>query len=472
MFNSTIEAFIAYFALLLGVGFYFYHKNKNQGDFALGGRKLNYWITAISAQASDMSDWLFMGFPGVIYATGLVGIWTAIGLVVFMFLNWHFIAPRFRIATENTNSLTLSSFLQTKFGDTTNTISVIGGLLCLYFFIFYIAAGLVGLGKIFEMAFTINYHHGIILGLAITLSYTLLGGLMAIAWSNLFQGIFLLIAIVLVPFYAMYQMGGINFVIANIVHQQGSQFLSCLSAEKSILSIFFGMTAWGLGYFGQPHILISFMSIDNVKNMKKAKYVGISWQILVLTAAMIVGLVGKAFIHPELANQELVFIYMVQTLYTPFFAGLILCAMLAATISTINTQSLIAASLITHDLYYPFASKQATNQQKLFFTRAAIFIIPMLALITALYNTMFIMDLVHYAWSGLGCTFGPLVILSLYTNFVTPQGAIAGLITGGLIGIFWPIHHAIPTLVVGFILNFIITYIISLLTTKVVYEQR
>lgn len=460
-----IEAFIAYFTLLLGVGFYFYRKNKSQNDFALGGRKLNYWVTAISAQASDMSDWLFMGFPGVIYATGLIGVWTAIGLVLFMFLNWHFIAPRFRVATENMNSMTLSSFLQTKFGATSNTISVIGGLLCLYFFVFYIAAGLVGLGKIFETAFHINYYHGIILGLGITLTYTLLGGLMAIAWSNLFQGLFLLIAILLVPFYAIYQLGGIAVVFANLTHQ-GPQFLSCVSTDKSLLSIFFGITTWGLGYFGQPHILISFMSIDNVANMRKAKFVGISWQILVLTAAILVGVVGKAFIHPALANQELVFISMVQTLFTPFLAGLILCAMLAATISTINTQALVSASLISHDLYYPFVKNNVSYQQKLFFTRASIFIIPMLALVAAFYNTIFIMDLVHYAWSGLGCSFGPLVILSLYTSFVTPQGAIAGLVVGGLIGIFWPVTHAVPTLVVGFIASFAITYIVSILTKE------
>ncbi|MBV8661331.1 MAG: sodium/proline symporter [Candidatus Dependentiae bacterium] len=467
MFNSMIEAFIVYFLLLLGIGFYFYHKNKNQNDFALGGRKLNYWVTAISAQASDMSDWLFMGFPGAIYATGLIGIWTAVGLVLFMFLNWHFIAPRFRIATENTNSETLASFLQTKFGDTSNTIRVISGLLCLYFFVFYIAAGLVGLGKIFESAFHINYYHGIILGLAITLTYTLLGGLMAIAWSNLFQGIFLLIAILSVPFYAIIQLGSIHSVINEIMQSQGSQFLSIFSIDKSILSIFFGITTWGLGYFGQPHILISFMSIDNVNNMRKAKFVGISWQILVLTAAILVGIVGKAFIHPALVNQELVFITMVQSLFTPFLAGFILCAMLAATISTINTQSLVSASLISHDLYYPFIKNEISYQQKLFFTRASIFIIPMFALIAAWYNTIFIMDLVHYAWSGLGCSFGPLVILSLYTNFVTPQGAIAGLIVGGLTGIFWPIQHAIPTLVIGFILNFSVTYIVSIFTKKI-----
>ena len=465
-----IEAFIVYFACLLGIGSYFYYKNKQQNSLTDGNRKLNYWVTALTAQASDMSDWLFMGFPGLVYASGCINIWTAVGLVFFMFLTWHFIAPRFRIATEQTNSLTLASFLQEKFGAKNNAIRVISGLLCLYFFVFYIAANLVGLGKIFECAFGINYYHGIILGLAITLTYTLLGGLMAIAWSNLFQGIFLLIAIMMVPIYAAIQLGGIASVFATL-HNQFPQFLSIAATEQSWLSIFFGITTWGLGYFGQPHILNSFMSIDDVANMKKAKIVGISWQILVLTAAIFVGIVGKAFIHPALTQQELVFIVMVKTLFTPFLAGLILCAMLAATISTINTMSLVSALLISNDLYYPFASKQSTLAQKLLFTRCAIFIIPSLALIAAFYNTALIMDLVHYAWSGLGCSFGPLVILALYTNFVTPTGAIAGLVTGGFVGMLWPattvcIGSAIPTLVIGFIANFTVTYLISRLTKK------
>ena len=462
-----IEAFIVYFACLFGIGVYFFYKNKKENSLTDGNRKLNYWVTALTAQASDMSDWLFMGFPGFVYASGCINIWTAVGLVFFMFLTWHFIAPRFRVETEQCNSLTLASFLQEKFGAKNNAIRVISGILCLYFFVFYIAANLVGLGRIFESAFHINYQLGIVIGLAITLIYTLLGGLMAIAWSNLFQGLFLLIAIMIVPIYASYQLGGIGIVLSSL----DSQFLSMVSPDQSLLSIFFGMTAWGLGYFGQPHILNSFMSIDDVANMKKAKIVGISWQILVLTAAIFVGIVGKAFLHPALANQELVFVVMVKTLFSPFLAGFILCAMLAATISTINTMSLVSALLITNDLYYPFAKKQASDQEKTFYTRCAIFIIPALALIAAFYNTSFIMNLVHYAWSGLGCSFGPLVILSLYTNFVTPQGAIAGLISGGLIGMFWPsiaiiIGSSIPTLVIGFIASFCITYIISYCTKK------
>jgi len=460
-----IEAFILYFTILISIGIYFYYHNKSSKNFAAGDKNLNYWITAISAQASDMSDWIFMGFPGAIYASGLIEIWTAIGLVSFMFLTWHFIAPKFRIATESTSSSTFASFLQTKFHAQNNAIRVISGLLCLYFFIFYIAAGLAGLGRVFESAFNINYYHGIVLGLAITLTYSLLGGLLAVAWSNLFQGVFLLFSILIIPFYLIYQLGGVT-IFLELLSETNPNYLSIIPEKYGIVNVLFASLSWGLGYFGQPHILISFMNIDDVKNMKKAKYVGLSWQILVLSAAVLVGLVGKVFIHPALENSEMVFISMVTTIFVPFVAGVILCAMLAAIISTINTQSLISASLIVHDLYSPFINHKISPERKLKLTRAAIFIIPLLSLIAAFNNTDKIFHLVFYAWSGLGSSFGPLVILSLYTKFVTPQGAIAGLISGGLIGIFWPINHQVPTLIVGFILNLSLTYIVSKLTTR------
>lgn len=469
MLDSMIEAFIAYFTCLLGIGSYFYYQQRRINTTHKPA-KLNYWVTALTAQASDMSDWLFMGFPGAVYASGCITIWTAYGLVLFMFLTWHYIAPRFKIATEKTESLTLASFLQTSVGAKNNHIRIVCGLLCLYFFTFYIAANLVGLGKIFESAFSINYYAGILLGLGITLTYTLLGGLMAVAWSNLLQGIFLLIAIMIVPIYATMQLGGVDQIIA-ILSAQSIDFLSCTPKDQSYLSIIFGITTWGLGYFGQPHILQSFMTIDDVANMKKAKIVGISWQILVLTAALCVGIVGKAFIIPTLEQQEMVFIVMVKTMFSPFFAGLILCAMLAATISTINTMSLVSAMLITHDLYFPFRKKIITEQEKIWFTHCAIFIIPLLSLTAAWHNTNLIMNLVHYAWSGLGCTFGPLIILVLYTKYITPTGALVGLITGGIFGIFWPLianiyHITIPTLVVGFIAHIIVTIYISHHTKK------
>ena len=459
MIAYMIAAFGIYFGILIGIGIYFYHKNKKQSDFSVGGRELNYWITALSAQASDMSDWLFMAFPGIIYAEGLINIWTAVGLVTFMFFTWHFIAPKLRIATAQTNSITISSFFKKKFNDPTNIVQAISGILCLYFFIFYIAAGLVGLGRVFESAFLVDYHLGIFIGLAITLLYTLLGGLAAIAWSDFFQGIFLLFTIILVPIYGIFQLGGITSTIA-ILQQQSINYLSIFPENKNVLSTFFGITGWGIGYFGQPHILINFMSIDNPEKISKAKIVGMAWQILALTAAVFVGLVGKAFISPQLINHELVFVVMVKTMFHPFIAGIILCAILAATISTINTQALVSASLIANDLYYPFINNKGTEKDKLQFTRLSLLIIPFMALLLSFYTNTTVLSLVLYAWSGLGSSFGPLVILSLYSNFVTQWGAIAGLLGGGITAMIWPLFNTtVPTLVAGFIINFIATYI-------------
>lgn len=466
MFTQMFAAFAIYFGLLLSIGIFFYKKNKKEADFAVGGRQLNYWVTALSAQASDMSDWLFMGFPGLVYVSGLANIWTAIGLVLFMFLTWHFIAPKFRVATEATNSITLASFLQKKFHDSTNLIRITSGLLCLYFFVFYIAAGLVGLGRVFESAFNIDYHVGICIGLGITILYTLLGGLMAIAWSDLFQGIFLLGAIFFVPCYAIYNLGGISTTL-HLIGQQSSSYLTLFPEGSNFFSTIFAILGWGIGYFGQPHILINFMSINDVQKMRYAKYVGTSWQILALTAAMLVGLVGKAFITTPLVNQELVFISMVKTMFIPFFAGIILCAILAATISTINTQSLVSASLISHDLYYPLINKSGSEQAKIQFTRLAIIIIPLISLFIANNQNANVLDLVLYAWSGLGSSFGPLVILALYTNFVTPQAGFCGLLAGGATAIIWPmLNSSIPTLIAGFFMNFLTTCIVSKLTKK------
>lgn len=464
---QMIAAFSLYFCLLLSIGVYFFHKNKKESDFAVGGRQLNYWVTALSAQASDMSDWLFMAFPGLLYASGFANIWTAVGLVLFMFITWHCIAPQFRTATESTNSITLASFLQKRFNAPNNYLRILSGLICLYFFIFYIAAGLVGLGRVFEAAFQINYTAGIIIGLFITILYTLLGGLMAIAWSDLFQGIFLLGVIMLVPAYATYLLGGFNSTL-QIIAQQTSDYLSLMPQNGSILATCFAIMGWGIGYFGQPHILINFMSINDVKKMKYAKYVGISWQILALTAAALVGIVGKAFIQSPLQNQEMVFIVMVKSMFMPFIAGFILCAILAATISTINTQALVSASLISHDLYYTAINTQGTEKEKLQFTRASIIIIPTIALTIAYLQPTSVLNLVLYAWSGLGSSFGPLVILSLYAHKkITPIGALSGLITGCLTAVIWPIlHSSIPTLVVGFFANFIATIAISQCTKK------
>lgn len=461
MFDGMTIAFLSYFGCLLSFGLFFYKKSNQPDDFALGGRTLNYWVTAISAQASDMSDWLFMAFPGVIYLTGLSEIWIGIGLVLFMFLTWQFIAPKFRIATEKTNTVTLASFFSVTFQDKSNLIKIISSLLCLYFFVFYIAAGINGLGKVFACAFDMNYFVGIVLGLSITIAYTMLGGFLAIAWSDLFQGTLLLAAIMFVPCYVLAHLGGIT-ALTTAIHDQN--FFSLWPQHStSLFAVAIGILSWGLGYFGQPHILINFMSIKEPEKISKAKLVGCTWQILALGSAAAVGIVGKAFFTTPLENRELVFIKMVQLLFHPFVAGIILCAILAATISTINTQALVSASLLSQDLYSTLINPQGTAEQKLHFTRLGIFIIPLLALLVALKQSAYVMDLVLYAWSGLGSCFGPIVIASLYCKEkITRNGALAGLISGGIVSIFWPLLHTnIPTLVVGYTVNFICMFAIS-----------
>lgn len=465
MFHAMIAAFCLYFAILLSIGIYFYRKTTSQADFAVGNRSLNYWLTAIAAQASDMSDWLFMGFPGTVYLLGLSGIWVAVSLSIFMFLTWQCIAPRLRIQTEQYNAFSLSSFFEKKFNDTSHIIKIISGLFCLYFFTYYIAAGIVGLGKAFELIFEIPYHQGIVIGLTISLIYTLLGGLLAVAWSNLLQGLFLLVCIIFVPLYAISTKLGGFAQFNHSLQLFGPDYLT-LWPSGGLFATFMAILKWGPGYFGQPHILLNFMSINDPKNISKAKWVGLTWQVLVLSAAVLVGLVGKTMLFPTLADSELVFVVMVKQMFVPFVAGLILCSILAATVSTINIQSLISASLITQDLYFPLCKTQKSAQQQLFFTRAAIFIIPAISLFIAWNQTSSIMNLVLYAFSGLGATFGPIVILSLYSKTLNRFGVIAGLLAGGFTAMLWPLNHAVPVLVMGYLLGSSAALITSNMTQK------
>lgn len=463
MFDTMFFAFSIYFSILLSIGIYFYRKNKNQADFSLANRSLNYWLTAISAQASDMSDWLFMAYPGIIFSQGLTEIWIAVGLVFFMFLTWHFIAPKIRIETEKFKALTLSEFFEKKYKDTSKNIRIISGVFCLYFFIFYIAAGLVGLGRVFELAFGLDYQTGIVIGLIISVSYTLLGGLLAIAWSDLFQGTFLLGCIISVPLYATSHLGGFKH-LGHTLQAFGSQYTS-LWPQAGVLGTIFAICSWGLGYFGQPHILITFMGIDNPQNLHKSKLVGCTWQVLALSASIFVGIVGKVMFLNALPNSELVFILMVKQLFTPFAAGFILCAILAATISTMNTQALISSSLIINDLYMPMRKTILSDSKKVFLSRLAVLVIPTLAMLIAWHESVSIFKLVIYAWSGLGSCFGPTVILSLYTKHLNRFGILWGIVTGGLTALLWPISSTtIPTLIAGFIINGITTLYISRIT--------
>lgn len=464
MINQIVISFIIYFIALLAVGIYFYKKNKTENSFALGGRSLNYWVTAISAQTSDMGSWLFLAYPAVIYTKGIFEAWTAIGLVFFMFLNWHFIAKKIRVETEKYKSLTLSSYFESKYNDKSGLIKVISAIITLIFFTFYIASGFVGIGRLFESAFNIDYALGVILGVLVTIAYILFGGFLAVSWCNLLQGIFLLIVILVVPFFAYLKIGSLSTITSAIYAKNIS--MSLLPSFTSLANVIFLTFGWGLGYFGQPHILVNFMGIKNINEMEKAKYVGIIWQSIVLMAAIVIGLIGIAFFSTPLTNPEHLFVYMAKDLFIPLIAGFALCGILAATLSTVNTQILVTATSLAEDIY-KVGNKNATSKQLVWVTQIATVFVATLSLILSLSNSDSIYNLVLYSWSGLGSAFSPLVILSLYSNAVNKYGAIAGIISGGIVSGIWPyVNTSVPPLIPGFFVSFVLILIVSRVTKK------
>ncbi len=453
-----ITAFFIYTSLLLSIVYFSYKKHTTETDFVIGGRSVNFWVTAISAQASDMSAWLFMAFPALIFSQGLFNAWIAISLVIGMFLNWHFVAPKLRVMTERYNSLTLSSYLEAHFQDKTGFIRILTGVLSLLFFIFYITAGFVALGLSFRFIFGLPYSWGVSAGALIAVLYTIFGGFITVAWTDLFQGIFLLAMIYVVPFSVLREPGSFS-TIAQAALQKGIslKFLPDFSLQ-TLQGILFMLLSWGPGYFGQPHILTKFMGIKNAKDMPKSKYVGITWQILALTAAVSVGIAALGFFESPPKNDELIFILMAKSLLHPFAAGLVLCSILAATLSTCESQILVVATLLSEDFYKRLLRPKARSSELLIASRSCVILIVLIAYFPALYQISEIYSLVLYSWSGLGASFGPVILLSLYSKKITSQGAIAAILVGGTTAAVWPeinrlFSLKIPELAVGFTLG-------------------
>lgn len=446
--NGLILAFIAYFAVLITIGMMFYKKSKTESSFVSGNRSLNYWVTAISAQTSDMGSWLFIAYPAVVYANGLFEVWTAVGAWFMMLLSWKLIATKLRTETGKYKSVTLSDYFASRLGDKTSQIKIISALISIIFFLFYISSGFVGLGRVFESAFNVDYTYGLVVGLLVTLSYTLIGGFLAVSWCNLFQGILLLAIILFVPAYALYSIGGPNTVAAGAALKNISLdlFPSISKVGNAVLLIL----GFGLGYFGQPHILVNFMGIKDPKQMKYAARVGLAWQALALLGGVMIAYVSIGFFKDTVINCEHLFVTMVKQLFNPFVAGFALCGILAAILSTVTTQILVATANISEDLYKSLKPK-ASDKNLLWVSRAGIIAITAASFLLALTNNESIYNLVLYAWSGLGSAFGPLLILCLYTKIPTKVGGIAGILTGAVVAATWPMYNStISPLIPGF----------------------
>ncbi len=463
--------FVAYFCVLLGVAFLSYQKQQSDTDFILGNRSLNFWLTALSAHASDMSGWLFLGYPAMILTTGLFGGWAAIGLTLFMFLNWQFVAPKLRIATEQSNSLTLNSYLENRFGDTSGSIRYISAAMSILFLTFYISSGIVAMGVLVESLFKFPYLIGITLGLCIVLAYVFMGGYRTIAWIDLFQGFFLLGVILYIPIYLLFQVGGLAPIMDAVRTQNLSSTLFPSASPNTVLKIILNTAGWGLGYFGMPHVLTKFMGIQKVSDMAKAKWLGISWQALALSAATLLGLIG-IYLFPEgLANPEEVVLDIVKATLPTFVAGLVLCAILAATTNVMAAQILVVASNLSEDYYKRIFRRQASSGELLWASRFSVLIISVVGYIIAVFQISSIYKLVLYSWSGLGASFGPVLLLSLYDKKINRYGAFAGIFIGGLTAAIWPYFDSlyewgIPALVAGFVFSGLSIKLVSLLTSR------
>jgi sodium/proline symporter len=477
MFLYELSAVVIYFAIVLSIGILSYRRHLSAADFIIGGRSLNYWLTALAAHASDMSSWLFMAYPALIFTGGLFNAWVAFGLISFMFLNWQLVAPKIRIATEQYNSLTFSSYFESRFADSSGVIRIFTAFMSLVFYTIYISAALVGLGILLDTLFQIHYQLGVFLGILVVIPYVFIGGYLTLAWIDLFQGLFLLAVILFVPLYLLPDVGGLSNVFSVLTAKQLSTDLLPNFQLTTISSIIITMAGWGLGYFGQPHIVTKFMGIKNVHEIPKSKWIGMAWMVTSLTAATLVGLVSVAYFTHGIQDPEQVFIELVKENFHPFLIGFILCAILAATINAMSSQVLVVSSNLTEDFYKKLLRKNASSKELLLVSRLGVIFISLLAFLIAYKKLSTIYSLVLYAWSGLGAAFGPLLLLSLYSKKTNKYGAWAGILLGGGIAAVWPYFNTIfalnlPAIIPAFGISFLAILLVSYLTKNKINSSK
>lgn len=460
----TYAAFVLYFLILIFMGIHFYFKSKKIEDYLLGGRNMGSWVTALSAQASDMSGWLLMGLPGAIYLAGMSEMWIAVGLIAGTFLNWVFISARLRLYTGETGSMTLSSFLGKRFKDPTNSLRLISSIITLLFFTVYAASGLVGAGKLFESMFNIDYTTAVVIGMAVMIFYTLLGGFLAVCWTDLFQALLMIFAIVVLPFIAYSNIDPDTMSKAfaskeNIFNPipQGVGIFALVSIISSV--------AWGLGYFGQPHILVRFMSVKSIKLLPRSITIAMVWVVISLVGAVVIGLLGIP-LYAELpsGDEEKVLIYMIADFVSPYFIGVLLAAILAAIMSTISSQLLVCSSTLTEDIYANIIKPKASGRELLFVSRLFVLIISLVALVLSFDKSSNIFNLVKFAWGGFGAAFGPLVLMALYSRKTTWYSALAGMVVGTIVMLVWyftGLNKYMYEIVPGFLANLIVMLIIN-----------
>ncbi len=490
----TIGAMVVYLIAMLAIGFYFTEKNGDLSNYFLGGRKMNKWVVAFSAQASDMSGWLLMGLPGAVMISGLSASWIGIGLLIGTYLNWLIIARRLRISSHvHGDAITIPDYISNRFHDQSGVARGVAALIILAFFLFYTASGFVSCAKLFTEIFGFDYQVALWAGALIVVSYTLLGGYMAVCWTDFIQGSVMILALVLVPAIVIYQAGGFGESVAelNAFNPALLGLMKDATTGQTIsLIALLSSLVWGLGYFGMPHILVRFMSIQDAAEVKGSRRIAMSWVVISLIAAVLIGLAGHLYLRKNglsLADvggdPEKIFMVMINGIFScgvlsKIFAGVLMSAILAAIMSTADSQLLVSASAFSNDIYKRLIHKNATPKELVFVSRLSVALVALIAAVMASGKDSeffkVVMKMVSFAWGGFGAAFGPLVLLALFWRRMTLAGAAAGMIVGAVTCFVWKFYlqptfpdvalFALYELAPGFVLSLVTIVVVSLLT--------
>lgn len=439
---------------MVAVGIWTYQESLTFSDFALGGRRLSAPVAALSAGASDMSGWLFLGLPGAVYAAGIGASWIAVGLAIGTYLNWLLVAPRLRTYTELAgDAKTLSAYLEERFEDGSRMLRLVSATVIVVFFTVYVASGLLAGGVLFEGIFGGGFEFALTVFAVVIVVYTVLGGFRAVSVTHTVQATLMFGAAVALPAIAIGMLGGFH-ALHDMLSQKSASLLDMgakagfdtdrWTSGKPLSAVaVISLLAWGLGYFGQPHILVRFMSIRSTREIPVARRIGVGWVVVCLAGASLVGLVGIAALDHPLENPETVFIALCAQLVNPWIAGILLVAVLAAIKSTADSQLLVSAMALTEDFYGAFIKRRASDASKVLAARATVVAVALVAYAIALSGGG-VLDIVAYAWAGFGAAFGPVILLSLYWPRMTRAGAMAGIVTGAATVLLW--KHIDPLL--------------------------
>lgn len=468
----VIATFALYFVAMFVIGVVAWKRSSDFSDYVLGGRSLGPFATAISTGASEMSGWLMVAMPGAAYLSGMSSFWIAAGLLAGSLLNWLIVAQRLRVYSfVANNSLTIPEFLAERFQQHTKGLRLVASLFIIVFYLFYTSSGLVAGGKLLNTVFGMNYELAVILGTLAIISYTFFGGYLAVSWTDVLQGIMMLFALVAVPIAAVMEMGGIDASLASA--QAASPhvlqwFTDAASGESLTWIAIASSLAWGLGYFGQPHALARFAGINDHRNIPFARRVAVSWTGIGLVCALMIGVLGNGLFPDGIADQERIFMFMVDMLFNPVVSSVLLTAILAAVMSTADSQLLICSSTIADDIYKAVFRKHASQKELVLVGRLAVLGVSSVALLLALAPGSDVLALVSYAWAGFGACFGPTLILSLYWKRMNQWGALSGIVVGGLTVIVWSrlsgglfdLYEIVP----GFVFSLMSIVLVSLTT--------